>query len=719
MANTQTREKNFFWLWMFLIVTIFSLVWTQYAQAEEIFPQRVSIASDGSQGNEHSGDNSNSISADGRYVAFESLASNLVSGDTNNAQDIFVRDRVAGVTQRVNIASDGSEANNHSEVPVLSLNGRYVAFPSEASNLVPNDTNARGDIFVHDRVTGATERVNVASDGSEANDRSSQYPSISADGRYIVFWSYASNLVQNDTNADSDVFVRDRVAGLTKRVSVASDGSQGNSKSGAPMVISADGRYVVFYSNASNLVANDTNAGNDIFIHDLVTSTTERVVVTLDGSAVNPQSDHIGTSTDFRYLAFVSNNPNLVPGVTSGEEHTYVHDRVTGQTILASVSSDGDEANSLSYHPSLSADGRYVTFESDATNLVPNAPRGVFVHDLVTGITKLVSVAADGSGGNGGSSDATLSPDGRYIAFGSAASNLVSGDTNGVRDSFVTLNPLFVSSNQPPILDPIGNKSVDEGQLLQFTITATDPDNNNLTYSAVNLPPGATFDSQTATFSWTPGYNQAGNYPDIEFTVTDDGNPIELDVELINITVGNVNRAPVFNLVGSQEVLENKFLTFTVNAADPDGDDFTLSVTNLPSGASFNSQSGIFSWTPNLSQEGVYVVTFEAADDGTPVETGSIDVVITVGDNPTPTEQAENLVNTVITYSFPANIENSYLANLKKVEKFIEEGKINAAINQLQAFIDKVENDYAAGIITQAVHDDLIGLAENLLTDLE
>ncbi len=273
--------------------------------------------------------------------------------------------------------------------------------------------------------------------------------------------------------------------------------------------------------------------------------------------------------------------------------------------------------------------------------------------------------------------------------------------------------------NQAPILTQIGNRAINEGAQLQFTINATDPDGDNLTYSASNLPPGATFTQTTRTFSWTPGFDQEGNYDNIEFTVTDNGSPMGLDTELITITVGGVNRAPVFGAIGSQEVLENTPLTFTLTATDPDGDGVTLSSTNLPTGASFNSQTGVFSWTPTLAQSGSYVVTFSATDDGSPSETGTIDVAITVGDDPTPTEQAENLVDAVIGYNFSTNIENSYLANLKKVAKYIEDGKIQPAINQLNAFITKVEQDYTAGTISQAVRDNLVRLTQALLADLQ
>jgi hypothetical protein len=196
--------------------------------------------------------------------------------------------------------------------------------------------------------------------------------------------------------------------------------------------------------------------------------------------------------------------------------------------------------------------------------------------------------------------------------------------------------------------------------------------------------------------------------------------PIELATELITITVGDINRAPVFEQIGSQEVLENTLLTFTVSATDPDGDGFILSATNLPTGASFDPATGVFSWTPSLIQEGVYVVTFNATDNDASSETGTIDVAITVGDNPTPTEQADNIVDTVVTtYDFPTNVDNSYLSNLKKVSIFIDNGQINAAINQLNAFITKVNTDFNAGIITQAVRDNLVGLAQALLADLQ
>lgn len=306
-------------------------------------------------------------------------------------------------------------------------------------------------------------------------------------------------------------------------------------------------------------------------------------------------------------------------------------------------------------------------------------------------------------------------------------SSAVAGDFNndGFPDFAITNTSTFKTSiflnhpNQAPILDPIGNKTVDEGETLSFAVQATDPDGDALTYSASNLPPGATFSPATATFSWTPSFNQSGNYTDIEFTVMDNGNPMKLATELITVTVGDVNRPPVFTPVGSQEVLENHPLTFSVTASDPDGDAVVFSATNLPLGAVFNSGTATFSWTPNNAQSGVYVVTFIALDNGFPVASSTLEVPITVGDVPTPVEQANNIIAVVIADNFPTNVENSYLANLRKVAGFIESGKIGQAINQLNAFIQKVQTDVSHGVLTQTKGNELIALANALLGDLQ
>jgi len=397
---------------------------------------RVSVASDGTESERES--RNPAISADGRYVAFESSASNLVPGDTNGTLDVFVHDRVTGETTRVSVAFDGTQGNGHSRSPAISADGRYVAFESVATNLVPSYADGRYHVFVHDRVTGETTRVSDAFDGTQGNAHSG-HPAISADGRYVAFDSRATNLVPDDTNNAADVFVHDRLTGETTRVSVLSGGAQSDGLSEHP-TMSADGRYVTFESHARNLVPDDTNAMGDVFVHDRVTGETTRVSVASDGTESGAHSLYPAISGDGRYVAFESWGSNLVPDDTNGGADVFVHDRVTGETTRVSVASDGAQADGRSERATISADGRYVAFESYASNLVPGDTGlifQVFVHDRVTGEATRVSVASDGTRGDSISRNSSISGDGRYVAFESYSTNLVPGDTNAVGDVFV------------------------------------------------------------------------------------------------------------------------------------------------------------------------------------------------------------------------------------------------------------------------------------------
>ena len=398
--------------------------------------KRVSVASDGTQGNNPS--YYPFISADGRFVVFSSNASNLVPGDANGLHDIFVHDRITGHTTRVSVASGGAEANDWSCDPSISADGRFVAFVSLAGNLADGDTNGKHDVFVHDRQAGQTARVSVADDGAQGDDNS-YGPSVSGDGRFVAFHSEAGNLLPDDTNGATDVFVHDRQTGYTSRVSVASDGAQGNGWSSDPS-ISSDGRFVAFTSSAGNLADGDTNGSDDVFVHDRHTGQTARVSVASDGAQGNNDSYWACVSADGRFVAFASSAGNLVEGDTNGAADVFVHDRQAGHTTRVSVASDGTQGNDGSYCPSISADGRFMAFDSYADNLVDGDTNGgwdVFLHDRQTGLTARVSVASDGGEGNAGSYGPCISADGRLIAFVSAAGNLVAGDTNGRTDVFV------------------------------------------------------------------------------------------------------------------------------------------------------------------------------------------------------------------------------------------------------------------------------------------
>lgn len=412
------------------------------AQGEPLAPQygvieRVSVANDGTQADNWS--DHPVLSADGRYAAFFSAASNLIRGDTNNAGDIFVRDRDTNQTTRVSVATGGAQANGASGGASISGDGRYVAFQSYATNLVSGDTNNSIDVFVHDRTTGQTKRVSVASDGTQGISASYGL-AISSNGQFIAFYSEASNLVSNDTNGYGDIFVHDQLTNQTTRVSVASDGTQGNSWAYSDPSISADGRYMAFSSEASNLVIGDNNNRRDVFVHDRTSGLTQRASLSSDEVEANDWSDHPFIVADGHEVAFYSQANNLVSGDTNGVGDVFVRDLTAGTTQRVSVATGGAQGNDSSRYPSMSADGRYVAFESFATNLVSLDTNGVgdiFVRDRADGLTKRISVDWSDGQANNVSRYPYIAAEGLYVTFSSKASNLVGGDTNEAEDIFV------------------------------------------------------------------------------------------------------------------------------------------------------------------------------------------------------------------------------------------------------------------------------------------
>ena len=329
----------------------------------------ISVAIDGSPGGQSG---FGQVTADGRYVVFQSCAPNLVFGDTNDTCDIFVRDRLFGTTEIVSVSSTGELGNDGSAVGAsISDDGRFAAFTSRASNLVPGDTNGAPDVFLRDRQTGTTVRVSEAVGGGNANDVS-QEAFVSADGRFVSFDSAATNLVAGDMNNASDVFRYELATGTTSRVSVSSTGGEADGTSGAPS-LSADGRFVAFFSAAANLVADDT-AFDDVFVHDSTTGTTERISLSAAGGQANANSGPSltnGLSVDGRFAVFQSVASNLVAGDTNGFTDVFVRDRLAAATTRVNVPGSGVEANAESFNAAISGDGRVVAFASDGSNLVP------------------------------------------------------------------------------------------------------------------------------------------------------------------------------------------------------------------------------------------------------------------------------------------------------------------------------------------------------------
>ena len=444
----------------------------------------VSIASDGT--TQTNGESYwPAISADGRYVAFETSATSLDGGvgDFNGARDIYVHDSVSGLTQWISYSPVNSGVpwqNNGGSRPDISADGRYVVFSSSAANLVPDVLNGYEDIYVYDRTDTIMQRISLAYNGSEANSSSGQ-PRITPDGRYVAFASFADNLVPNDTNGlnseGMDYFVHDVMTGVTERVNVATDGSESTFTLIYGMdyrpAISSDGRYVAFTSDAGNLVSNDTNNSYDVFVRDRIAGTTERVSIATDGTEGNGHSGGPSTllsgflsiSDDGRYVAFESMASNLVSQNLTEMYNVYVHDRQTGITELVNVATDGTPANCASSEPSMTPDGRFVAFKSCATNFVPNDTGGgsaIFVRDRTAGVTAQMTIGNDGNQSNFGGEQPAISADGNFIAFVSAADNLVLNDNNNLVDIFVRDR----NANVPPI----ANAGPDQFGLLGDTI---------------------------------------------------------------------------------------------------------------------------------------------------------------------------------------------------------------------------------------------------------
>lgn len=415
---------------------------------------RASVSTAGEQSNSISFiDRIGSISADGRHVAFRSSADNLVPGDLNGRDDAFVRDFQLGTTVRVSLSTAGEESNGHVIYgPAISGDGRFVAFGTDADNLVPDDTNSAYDVFVHDRDpdgngvldegNGTTERVSVATDGTEGNS-SSIHPTISADGDVVAFLSHATNLIGVDNNGVADAFFHVRSTGITGRASRNDAGVGGDDDTELPMV-SADGNSIVFISRATNLDGGLGSETWDTFVHDRTTKTTRLASSDASGNPADQESFTPSISGDGRLVAFVSKASNLFPEASGGTETSdvFVKDMVTGAVDCMTVDSNG-----LGGYPatncSISSDGTTVAFASYVPTFVPvdtNGEQDVFVRDVASKSIVCASVNCTGIPAALGveiQSDTALSADGRFVVFTSRSAELVDDDDNGEYDVFV------------------------------------------------------------------------------------------------------------------------------------------------------------------------------------------------------------------------------------------------------------------------------------------
>ena len=372
--------------------------------------QRISIGYNGQQGN---GDSFNPVlSPDGDSIAFTSYATNLVTGDTNGVTDVFVGS-IDILPQRVSVSSNGQQGNGASYFAAVSDQAREVAFVSEATNLVANDTNGVSDIFLRDRTVNKTSIISTGVGGAQANGASTM-PTISADGMLVSFVSTASNLVAGDTNGKRDIFVYDRSSKTMERISETATGVGGNGDSWAP-VMTRDGRFVAFFSAASNLVGDDSNGKNDVFVYDRQTGAIERVSLGLAGAETNGDSGGqpvsgplpgnawgLAISDDGRYVSFISEASNLVSGDTNGQSDVFLVDRVTGSTVRinqrgATEASGGPLGSNYAGAVAMSGDASLIAYISDATNLTPedkNTAADVFFFQAQDRIAPTLGTAA-------------------------------------------------------------------------------------------------------------------------------------------------------------------------------------------------------------------------------------------------------------------------------------------------------------------------------------
>lgn len=371
-------------------------------------------------------------------MAFLSTGNNLVPGDTNEDDDVFVRDRKAGTTVRVSVSSTGEQANGQCRSVAISPDGRWVAFASAADNLVPNDRNGVEDVFVHDRLTGTTVRGSLSDSGGEP-DRDSSRPSLSRDGRYLAFQSYAGNMLPGRNR--NDIWIRDLQQNRTLLCTVSSTGQGGNWHGYEPS-LSAGGRYVVYTSSSTNLDPAAKGGAMQIYLHDRVDRTTEWVSRTQAGTEPAAGCANPDVSEDGSRIVFDSADATLVDGDTNGVRDVFLRDRSQGWTRRLSVA--GQQADEDCEYPAISADGRFVAFLSRSTSLGnPNRSKRqtLYLHDVETGITEPLGLGLDGRFLNDDCWSPWLSPDGRWVGVSAWATNLVPIDTNGVPDTLMVRNP--------------------------------------------------------------------------------------------------------------------------------------------------------------------------------------------------------------------------------------------------------------------------------------
>ncbi len=487
--------------------------------AAVLTPQTITLVSADSSG-AHGNDVSKhqAISSDGRFVAFFSAASNLVAGDTNGVGDIFVRDLQSNLTTRVSVGTGGVQANAVSSAMAMSGDGRYVAFDSSADNLVPGDTNASYDVFVHDRQNASTVRASVSWLGGAASGHSVS-PKLSLDGRYLAFSSIAPDLIAFDSNDSADVFVRDLQSGVTERVSLDFNGLEGTGHSWLPS-ISDDGRVVAFSSLCATLVPADFNSVEDVFVRDRATGLTTRVSVDSAGNEGNGASWEPALSGDGRFVAFTSHADHLTPGILTFTTNVFLHDRLTGSTTLVSRTPAGSSGIGYSWGPSISRDGQFIAFASSAKDLAPSNigfSDDVFRFERTSGAISCLSLSPWGAMLGYPARRPSISADGRRVAFDCRSNALVSGDSNNVDDVFLCelshaptayCTGATTTNGCTPSIGASGAPSASASSGFTIAVGAADGQRSGLVFYGVSGPVALSWAAGSTSFMCVKGPTQ-------------------------------------------------------------------------------------------------------------------------------------------------------------------------------------------------------------------
>ena len=561
------------------------------------------------------------LSADGRYVVFQSTASNLVTGVSG--MQVYRHDRITGTTALVSYAKAGGPSVGVNVQPTVSADGRYVAFGSFASDIVDGDTNGVQDVFVRDMQTGTTALVSATATGVIGNAGSglsglSGAHEISDDGRYVAFISTATNLVAGPFNAFSQIYVKDMTTGAVVRASVDSSGLPGNNLSNSPS-ISGNGLFVAFRSDASNL--SPLSSTTQVFVRDLVAGTT--TLESAGAAAVARASTVPSLSFDGRYVAFVS-EAGLDPADldNGGNPDVFLRDRVSGTTALASLSLNTFSPGVPTGAPSISADGRWVGFQSLDDMLVSGDLGGltdVFLYDRDTHAVTLVSRNDAGDQANQPSFGPSVSADGKLVLFGTTASNLVTSPSS-------TGNQLYVrnlSSNQAPVLPAFGKDFLlFESQSMHLTWEFSDNDGSTSWTATVDYGDGSGSQSLTLNANktfvlehlWAPG-----SY-DVTVEVTDDANATGSLV--IHVVVSNV--APTVGLLSTMDLAFTRTLDASGTFTDPGSNETYSATVNYGDGTGTQALAIVPYVSPLVG--GSFTLHHTYADAGT------YPVVVTVSD---------------------------------------------------------------------------------------